>query len=781
MKNKRITLVVFIVGFAVVVLAGAFYFLNQHFKFFADQPIVNINNQIVISKIALFSDGSNKVPIEDIELLTPEGESQSFELLVENNSSQSYQNFTITKSDLSSASGEVISGSAIDERIVHPWPQKLVDWSSSGNTFTPSAVSVDELLVKNDKPDLTLPTDPKYAGDTFFSDDIGVDEKQLLQGSGYALAETGEGIKTAVVANSSKKFYFTVNIPANKTGVYSGEINFVDKDSNTIVAKFVLKLKIYDFAFQSQDKQSLGLFDGCYTNDRILAFGASPSDSIKHYFISSNLFKTRLSTLKDYGCNFLVMRVGEYADNQAMIKAVSDSGMAGPLILNFYGVDTSGNQNIHDTVADPTSAAKFSEILTQIKNLTSLKIPIIFYGIDEPNTDALLAEHLAKVDNIKKLVGQVFGADLANSTVKNQVTTLAKVSTWEKIFSILTADNKYRTDYPIENYSTDEFLTDKVAPINNGLTKPLLGESFYFQGWNEIQKSNGTFLPINRYLAGLGLYKSGLKGSFINPAYGYRGVNYRPIYDDYAVPGAADDWQKPMFTFYPASDGFIPTLQAESWREGTEDLKYFAAYKSISESGLSNISEAKKAKLADFANVINSNLEQYNFNVNNYTLPADLDSEKMNQTKSLLNQYLEAYVAPEVPADTTPPTIEDVNLSDNQIITTNPYIITAKVTDNIGVDKVEFYVDGDLIGTSTLPDVSGVYEVPWDTSKYHSEVKVVAYDTSNNKSEVGKATTVDLSGSGGDQIVNVLPKTGEESWLNRIFQKLKNIRGLLLQ
>ena len=149
MKSQRTTTIVIISVLGFLLLIFGVYFLLRH-RFLANVPIVNINKQIVISKIPLFSDSANKTQVSDIELLTPKSTTQSFELLVENNSSQSYSNFTISKSDLSSSNGDKIPASAIDERIVHSWPQKLVDWSYSGNTFTPTPVIVDELLVNYD-------------------------------------------------------------------------------------------------------------------------------------------------------------------------------------------------------------------------------------------------------------------------------------------------------------------------------------------------------------------------------------------------------------------------------------------------------------------------------------------------------------------------------------------------------------------------------------------------------------------------------------------------------
>ena len=130
----------------------------------------------------------------------------------------------------------------------------------------------------------------------------------------------------------------------------------------------------------------------------------------------------------------------------------------------------------------------------------------------------------------------------------------------------------------------------------------------------------------------------------------------------------------------------------------------------------------------------------------------------------------------------TPPSfVSSFNLTDNQVITTNPYMLSVKVKDPSKVSKVEYYIDNILIGTATLPDVNGVYDWPWDTSKYHSTVKIVVYGTDGTTEEVIRNTTVQLSsgnetnGGNGNSIVSVLPKTGEEAWWKRISEYCKKI------
>lgn len=122
-----------------------------------------------------------------------------------------------------------------------------------------------------------------------------------------------------------------------------------------------------------------------------------------------------------------------------------------------------------------------------------------------------------------------------------------------------------------------------------------------------------------------------------------------------------------------------------------------------------------------------------------------------------------------------------INIEEGQVITTNPYIISLSAkdpADTLKISKLEFYVDNNLIGTTTLPDVSGAYQAVWDTSKYHSAVKVLVYGTDGTTQEIDRNTTVSLTTTttAPDQIITTLPNTGESenSWI-RIVNKAKNL------
>ena len=89
------------------------------------------------------------------------------------------------------------------------------------------------------------------------------------------------------------------------------------------------------------------------------------------------------------------------------------------------------------------------------------------------------------------------------------------------------------------------------------------------------------------------------------------------------------------------------------------------------------------------------------------------------------------------------PTVEIASPADNSEIEGANVAFSADVTDNVGVERVAFYVDYEKFGTDTTADGNG-YSVAWDStlveSGWHS-FYVVAYDVSGHeaKTEVRRA------------------------------------------
>lgn len=87
-----------------------------------------------------------------------------------------------------------------------------------------------------------------------------------------------------------------------------------------------------------------------------------------------------------------------------------------------------------------------------------------------------------------------------------------------------------------------------------------------------------------------------------------------------------------------------------------------------------------------------------------------------------------------------------INVYNGQVINQNPYILKVNPTSDFGIDRVEFFVDSAKIGTVYSKDsnADGTYSCPWDTSLYHSSVRVVAYGIDGQSSEISRTATVML-------------------------------------
>ena len=99
-------------------------------------------------------------------------------------------------------------------------------------------------------------------------------------------------------------------------------------------------------------------------------------------------------------------------------------------------------------------------------------------------------------------------------------------------------------------------------------------------------------------------------------------------------------------------------------------------------------------------------------------------------------------------SDPFDPTARITSPAENSEIEGANAVFSANVTDNVGVDRVEFYVDYDLVGTDTTgegADGDG-YSVEWDASVASSGwhyFDVVAYDVSGHRTETGVRAYVD--------------------------------------
>jgi surface protein len=116
--------------------------------------------------------------------------------------------------------------------------------------------------------------------------------------------------------------------------------------------------------------------------------------------------------------------------------------------------------------------------------------------------------------------------------------------------------------------------------------------------------------------------------------------------------------------------------------------------------------------------------------------------------------------------DTTPPVFEElpgshevINVEEGQTVTDSIYMLRVRPMDpQIGseIDRVEFYVDDELICTDDEADENGVYECEWDTTQHHSNIRVIVYDGVGHSSELLRTVEVRLAQTGEPVMIKIL-------------------------
>ncbi|HPL56085.1 MAG TPA: SBBP repeat-containing protein [bacterium] len=106
-----------------------------------------------------------------------------------------------------------------------------------------------------------------------------------------------------------------------------------------------------------------------------------------------------------------------------------------------------------------------------------------------------------------------------------------------------------------------------------------------------------------------------------------------------------------------------------------------------------------------------------------------------------------------------------INIEDGDVITVPLFTIKVKPYSEVGISKVEFYVDDNLLCTSHTSDKDGVYSCKWDTTKYQSTIKIIAYNTLGERETIVRTASVVLPSTTTSKEttaeLTVLPKTGK--------------------
>lgn len=117
-----------------------------------------------------------------------------------------------------------------------------------------------------------------------------------------------------------------------------------------------------------------------------------------------------------------------------------------------------------------------------------------------------------------------------------------------------------------------------------------------------------------------------------------------------------------------------------------------------------------------------------------YTVNADVGEATVINTATTHAAYTVLAAPPPPTTDTTPPIVSITSPVASAVIATRLITLSALATDNVGVAKVEFYVDGNLIAT----DTGAPYSANWNTRKATRGthwIKARAIDGAGNAAE----------------------------------------------
>ena len=120
--------------------------------------------------------------------------------------------------------------------------------------------------------------------------------------------------------------------------------------------------------------------------------------------------------------------------------------------------------------------------------------------------------------------------------------------------------------------------------------------------------------------------------------------------------------------------------------------------------------------------------------------------------------YVDDVVVATGVVDTTPPTTS-ITAPANGATVSATVSVTASATDNVGVTRVEFYLDGTLKSTSTTSPYTWSWDTTTATNASHSLVSK-AYDAAGN---VGTSATITVTVSNGGSITQLLGNPGFET------------------
>jgi subtilisin family serine protease len=181
----------------------------------------------------------------------------------------------------------------------------------------------------------------------------------------------------------------------------------------------------------------------------------------------------------------------------------------------------------------------------------------------------------------------------------------------------------------------------------------------------------------------------------------------------------------------PASDTTPPTTSITSPVNGAT----VSGTATITASAIDNVSVSSVSFFVDGAFIGEDTTSPYliTWDTTTYTNASHtIQSTAVDTSNNVGQSAIITVTVNNTAADTTPPTVSIISPAAGSTLTRNTNItITASASDNVGVNKVEFYVSGSLKCTDTTSPYSCTWKIPGAKGKTY-QLQAKAYDAAGN-------------------------------------------------
>lgn len=391
---------------------------------------------------------------------------------------------------------------------------------------------------------------PHYIPELFLSNDISGDaallsDQEAIEAMNWSFNDLPSfpelpEVHTNLLAQTSKQFAIIIKAPTGATpGIYTSTVLLKDAGGITL-KELTLSLEVLPFNLDESGKNHSVYYPALLNT-------VSPAHPNS---VSLDRYKKQVEDIAKHGMNGLVVYGSDPSALSQKIAIIKQNNINGQIVF-FYDESTS----------------ETSKDLLE----TNGYIPW-FYGIDEPNGDTKIQEHIKISKKIHEL-GNIFGK--SGGKVITAITKGLSLQLDDQNDPIYSLPNVLSGTYEPLDYENLNLGASQtyIKNLISGAQTPDKPASYYWQALEELP-------AVNRSRAGYYLWNTGLDGTL---PFVYQVPKGNP-YNDFDIWSTITPSYRDHLITYPSEEGPVTTMQWEAFREGIDDIRYLQTWKRYKDS-----------------------------------------------------------------------------------------------------------------------------------------------------------------------------------------------------